>query len=166
MQKNYKIALAVCCFMLILIGIGGLAVLHQSLDTSIYIFSDIKECQTIETLDAKVGRFQKYQDTAFDKHANDLKCTAFFGGEYSCDVYSFQIFAYVFEDTTTAQEYFERTTGKVSDSLSTNFSLASGVISSHLVVFDGKHAYAVYFPTSATAEVLQLLSVCFETKIA
>lgn len=167
MVNRRKMILSVCIIAaLIIVGvIGVIYMMQMHLDTDIYIFADLSECQLLESLNNKDEKFIKYQDAALDDHIRDLKYTSFFGGEYSCDLYEFEIFAYEFSDAASAQSYFENATGKNSDDVDPNFSLVSGFMSSHIIAFNENKAYSIYFPTSAFSEISQLLAEHFTIKI-
>ena len=93
----------------------------------------------------------------------------YFAARYESDELEFEIFAYVFENSETAMQYFENVTGK-NDNLSVNFSISSGVgllgvSSSEIVVIDGKCAYTVFTPRNQLEETKRALGEIFSKKL-
>ena len=67
--------------------------------------------------------------------------------------------------STSAKTYFENATGKNSDAVDTNFSMVSGMLTSHIIVFKDNMAYAIYCPSDALSDVSMVLADCFQLKI-
>ena len=151
----------VCAVVLLLIAVStALMIVHTNV--SVCIFADLEECESIASAD---GSFSEYTEVSSDKHVKTLTYTDFFAGKYKCDGFKFEIFAYEFDSIDSARAYFEEVTGKNSDGLDTNFSLSSGLLNSHLVVFDSNRAYMLYAPTMDMSDVAQFLSGVFSIKI-
>ena len=166
MNKRRIVTIMVCVLVIVLIGLCVLIPVFQLYkNVSIYIFEDISECEAIESLNAEGGHFTKYQDTKKDDKLDNLQYAEFFAGKYFCDQYTFEIFAYVFDDSALAKTYFENATGKKSDTLDTNFSMVSGLTTSHIVVFKENKVYAVYCSNDDLADVTAVLADSFTTKI-
>ncbi len=166
MSKKRIIALTFCVLAVVGIGICAvIPVLRLHFNTSIYIFSDISECNALEAPSVADVYFTKYQNTTQDNNLNGLQYTEFFAGKYFCEQYTFEIFAYEFADPLAAKTYFENATGKNANELDANFSMASGATTSHIVVFNGNMAYAVYCPSNSLFDVATVLEDHFQIKI-
>ena len=166
MSKIQKIICLVCVLAGLVIAIvGGIYVCCVHWDANIYMFAEIAECESLRALNNTEGKFTEY-DTALDKHLGNLSYLSAFSGKYTCDKFSFEIFSYTFADEEAAKIYFEKATGKNNDNRDTNFSLASGILSSRIVVFSGNRAYAVKCSTMDLHAVLQMLEDQFTVKIA
>lgn len=169
MSKEHKIVLIVVLSVILIFALlfavgsifSGLIQNHR-----IHIFADIDECASLETKRVDGWQFTKYADATSDKNAKNLEFTAFFGGKFTCESFDFEIFAYEFSDATNAQTYFKVITGKDPGGVDPNYSLESGASDSRLVVYNGNNAYAIFFPTNALSDVLQLLSEIFSVKIS
>ncbi len=167
MEQRYRILLITCLAVVLIFVLITASMLftRHSVKSGIYIYASIDECKALESLDDEGGKFAAYSDAISDQHIRDFQYSAFYGGEFSCKAYSFQLFAYEFNDAITAQLYFEKATGRNSDEVDPNYSLVSGTMSSRLIVLSGNKCYSAYFPTSALANVTQLLSEIFSVKI-
>ena len=159
------------CF-IILVAVGAMVciatmlfVLSVHMSSNLYIFADIDECELLASSNQEEGVFTNYTNALSDRHIRQLSYVSFFAGEFSGKTISFQIFAYEFADELSAKTYFENATGKNSGKLSQNFSLASGLLESQIVIFDGTRAYSAYFPTRSLSEVLRILENCFTVKV-
>ncbi|MBE6958460.1 MAG: hypothetical protein E7447_04845 [Ruminococcaceae bacterium] len=132
---------------------------------SIYIFEDISECNALVSSNEDGGNFTKYQNAEQDENLENLQYVQSFAGKYTCDRYTFEIFAYAFADPASARTYFENITGKNSYTLEENFSISSGLTSSRIIVFKGNMAYAVYCPARDLDAISEVLENCFQVKI-
>lgn len=165
-MKKKQISILIACLVpVLLLLVFGIIGMSHHLDASIHIFANLNECALIATAQNEDGSFSKYTDTVSDKDASGLAYTDFFAGEYTCGTYEFEIFAYQFDNEDSAQEYFERATGKNSEGVDSNFSLSSGLIKTRLVVFDKNRAYTVRMPTGDVDDVTQFLAAIFSVKI-
>jgi len=160
MKRSSIIFVSVLALCLI-VALVVIAIMHTGV--SIYMFADMEECKTIASAD---DSFSKYTDSSSDKNVSGLTYTDFFAGKYDAGDFQFEIFAYEFDSVDSARAYFDKVTGKNSDGLISNYSSSSGVMSSHIVVFEGKLAYALYLPTSDVVDVAEFLSNVFSIKIA
>ena len=161
MKKRLLITLIVFS-LIVTVGLTAIALRTRKLvDTNIYIFANIQECNALDA----TGKFTPYTDASQDTHVENLPYTAFLAGEYHDGDVAFQIFAYEFESLDTARAYFDDITGKDSSTLSRNFSLSEGMRNARIVVFSENHAYVAYFSNDSTQEVLEILKDIFSTKI-
>ena len=161
MKKRLLITLIVFS-LIVTVGLTAIALRTRKLvDTNIYIFANIQECNALDA----TGKFTPYTDASQDTHVENLPYTAFLSGEYHDGDVAFQIFAYEFESLDTARAYFDDITGKDSSTLSRNFSLSEGMRNARIVVFSENHAYVAYFSNDSTQEVLEILKDIFSTKI-
>ena len=166
MSTSRKVILTLCILAVILIGLCTVVpILRLHLITNIYIFSDISECDSLETLNVENGYFTRYQNAMLDNNLSGLQYTEFFAGTYSCDQYTFEIFAYEFIDSVAAKTYFENATGKNSAASDANFSMVSGIATCHIIVFEGDRAYAIYCPSNDLSDVSVVLADHFQIKI-
>ena len=136
---------------------------------NIYIFNDISECENISFLKYENSILYRYENPSSDTYLRKLSYVEYFAARYESDELEFEIFAYVFENSETAMQYFENVTGK-NDNLSVNFSISSGVgllgvSSSEIVVIDGKCAYTVFTPRNQLEETKRALGEIFSKKL-
>ena len=131
----------------------------------VYIFADISECQAIVQR-ANDGEFSRYDTPSADKNVDGLAYTAFFAGAYSGDSCNFEIYAYEFVDSSTAEIYFQRSANKDTAGVNPNFSGGSNLVDADIVVLHGCTAYAVYMPSACENEVYQFLAGIFSIQIA
>ena len=166
MNRKQMVTLVGCILAVLLIGLSiVMPTLRLHVNTDIYIFEDISECEALASLKTEGGNFTKYQDTKLDGNLNNLQYSKFFAGKYSCAQYNFEIFAYAFDDSASAKTYFKNATGKDSTALDANFSIVSGIMTSHIIVLKGNTAYAVYCPSTDLADVSMILADCFEIRL-
>lgn len=95
-----------------------------------------------------------YEPATSDQHVEGLEYTAFFGGKYQDASCSFEIYAYVFPDTETAEIYYERAADDGAN-MNPNFSGGMGLFGADRVVLNENTVYAVYMPFSANRQCLQ-----------
>lgn len=151
-----------CCFLLaLMIALLVTALYHG--DPVITVFADLEECKTLSKQTDAV--FSAYEDVKLDKAVKDIRYSAFYAGEYSCDQYDFEIFAYTFESTEDARVYFKNTTGKKSEGMYSNFSVSSGFFTSRVVVFEENRAYSVSTKTANLKQVCEFLAGVFSREI-
>ena len=166
MTKRKMITLVACVFAVVIIAVCvALPFLQIHRNTNVYIFSDISECNALEELSVTDGHFTRYQNTTQDSNLQGLQYAAFFAGKYSCEQYTFEIYAYEFTEPAAAKTYFENATGKNTNELDSNFSLASGMTTSHIIAFHKNMAYAVYCPSNDLSDVSMVLAEYFQNKI-
>ena len=118
---------------------------HSS-QKDIYIFADMSECEAFRAMCDKNGTFTEYIDMPADENLGDLSYVTCFAGTYLCDDYSFEFFAYEFEEGEMAKQYFRNCTGKNTNALSENFSLSLGLLRTRLAVVKDAKAYVVFAP--------------------
>ena len=136
-----------------------------SFEVDVHIFSDIEECQGIQSLkseDAKVIIFDSPEE---DKYLNDLQYQKFFACEYTSDDLNFKLFAYEFANAEKAMEYFKSATGKENDPNPT-FSNSSGMGWYERIVVNKNNAYSVCCKTVHKDKMSEFLNSCFTIEIA
>jgi len=130
-----------------------------------YIFQNISECQALSKLGLEDEKLTPYENAEVDKHLNALHYTDFFAAKYTSSTLEFEIFAYTFENTKSAQSYFANLTGK-NDTLETNFLISGGIAGNYeMIVIDGKNAYSIITPKAYLDEIINLLSSVFTKKL-
>ena len=128
------------------------------------IFSNISEFEMIESEFSKKGEIQRYNDTSRDENLEGLQYVAHYAAYYKCEEFEFEIFAYEFQDTEEAHQYFYNHTGRESDR-DTNFFGSGGMFSYDLVVIDGKNAYFASTSSGDVDEMYEFFSNVFSTKL-
>lgn len=156
------------CF--ILIGIFVIAYFTtfrymDDFDYSVYIFSDISECNNLieQETDAKM---ETYDSPSKDKNVADLEYEKFFGGTYSSSQLTFEIFAYEFSSERTAKQYFYNETGKESER-DENYSRSLGGFGKfRMIVISGKNAYVAYTERDTIEVLMKILENTFTKQIS
>ncbi len=161
MKRKYLYILPLCVFIILVLL---LVVRYRQTNSDIYIFSDMAECAQI-TAGTDSGDFTVYADPSADKNLNGLSYADFFAGKCSCDLCTYEIFAYVFHEESQAQAYFQAATGKSGSTNDPNFSLVAGITSTNLTVLKGNMVYRAEIPVRDTKYVLQHLANVFSVKI-
>ena len=131
---------------------------------NLHIFENIEECKLIESNASSDANIIKYDTPNKDLESLDLEYKDFYACKYISDDMEFEIFAYVFEDDSSAKEYFKNKTGK-NQELSTNFSYSSGMSSFRGVVIDGNKAYCVLCKNKYKDKTLEFLNSVFKQQI-
>lgn len=129
-----------------------------------YVFKEIGECEALETSDRKDAKFEKYETPSEDKKLKKLEYETFFGGKYSCDEFSFEIFAYEFKDSDTAKKYYENVTGGISG-FDANFSKIARMSSFIMVVLNNEFSYTIYTSPHNAGAVQDFISEIFSLEI-
>lgn len=167
MKSKLPIILIIFSLCAIILGVSITAIISfKHLNADVYMFKSIEECWKIETQAEENSVFNRYLDTSRDNYLSGLSYNSFFSGKYSCEQYEFEIFAYEFNDTMSAIEYFKKITGKDSIQKSTNFSLSSGIAQSRIIAISETNAYIVYCPTKDFTDVCKMLEKIFTVKIS
>lgn len=128
----------------------------------VYIFADITECEGFSIREDI--QFSIYDTPIKDSNIGTLSYERFIGGYYTLNNIDFELFAYEFNDSLSAKEYFSKTTGK-SDELNTNFSINRGMLTYRLIVIDDKRAYTISSKAENGDEISELLAETFSVKI-
>ena len=132
-------------------------------EIDIHIFSDINECQSIIQNNTNSAEIEIYSSEK-DKNLKNLEYDDYFGCKYTCDGYSFEIFAYNFIDSDTAYQYFENITGKRNNPNPT-FSDNSNLSDYRRVVINKNMAYTVYCKNQYKEKVLEFINEIFSLDI-
>ena len=171
MKKKHKELLSVIIILLVLFGVLAIVVANtwSKQPTDNFIFKDIDECQNLLSLSYEDGKTTVYNSPSDDNYLKDLTYVDFFAAKYESAELEFEIFAYVFNTSETAQKYFKNVTGKSVD-LATNFSSSYGiglfgVSSAELVVIDSERAYIIHIPHNQLEKLEKLLGEIFTVKI-
>jgi hypothetical protein len=80
---------------------------------NVYIFNDISECENISFLKYENSILYRYENPSADTYLRKLSYVEYFAARYESNELEFEIFAYVFENSETAMQYFENVTGKL-----------------------------------------------------
>lgn len=163
-MRNTKVATVIVCVGLGLVLLLLAFSLIRIANVDISIFATLDECDAFASKENEGAGFTKYQDASRDDKVKGLPYADYFAGKYGCDQFTFELFAYVFENNDAAQEYFERVTGKNMGALESNFSLSCGPLNASLVVVDNNQAYTVHMPTGDVRSVTQFLAEVFTIK--
>ena len=129
---------------------------------NIYIFSNIAECEKISTFEDV--SFSKYDSPDKDPYLKGLDYASFAGGNYTFRGDEFELFAYEFDNVSSAQEYFRNVTGKAIKK-TPNYNILRGSFGYRMVVIDEKKAYYLNCSAKAGDEIVELLSEIFTCKL-
>ncbi len=134
-------------------------------DRKVYIFSDIEDCRKVSNKAVDSANVEIYASPEKDENAGSLTYESFFGCNYECDEFEFQIFAYEFADEITSEKYFENVTGR-----KPNGKTSVGTISGAQTVYRrtarfGKQAYCFYTETKNVEKVIEYLNRIFTVEI-
>ena len=129
-----------------------------------YIFSEITECNNF-TIDKKGGaEIIEYDTPDDDRYLENMKYKNFFAAKYKSSEFEFEIFAYEFENSDSAKEYFKNATGRTSD-LDTNFLSSGGITSQKIVVINFEKAYTLYTSADSSEQVKKFIGENFTIQI-
>ena len=160
--------------LVIAVGFFILFTVQPPVDPILYIFSDIDECENIETYGSEHAEITRYDSPTKDKYWDGLKYTAFYGANYTSAEFDFKIFAYEFQTSEHAMKYFENITGKKiigqnvsgnDDHPETTFSTSAGATTYRRVVIDARNAYLITSSKKDAKDVEQFLSKVFSKKL-
>ena len=143
------------------------------LPNNYYIFQDIDECKFLIPSDLSDVKVEYYDEPTKDRDIKDLSYTAFFGMNYKSNTLKYEIFAYEFEDSDSALQYFVNVTGQTSykkrlplDENDENKLLAANKgTSCHIIVVLQNKAYKINIPNKYINEVNELLGNTFSQKL-
>lgn len=161
MPKSTTTRFLICLSVILIVLSAVFFFTFHSSPKKIYIFADMTECEAFRVMSDKNGTFTEYTNMLTDDNLGDLSYVSCFAGTYLCDDYSFEFFAYEFEEGEMAKKYFNNCTGKNTNALSENFSLSLGLLRTHLAVVKDAKAYVVFCPTKDTQDVLLVLEEFF-----
>ena len=129
-----------------------------------YIFSDIGECENINTYKDENATVTVYDTPQEDENLCDLVYNDFFAACYDSSDLKFDIFAYEFTDSDSAKKYYEKVTG-TSQNSDTCFSAYGGMTTYTVVVIDGSNAYCANTTQKDSEELKSFLGEVFSKKI-
>lgn len=130
----------------------------------VHIFTDIKECQNIQSSKADDADVTIYDSPTKDKDLKDLEFQAFFGCKYKSDSLTFELFAYEFENSDVAMNYYANATGKRKDPNPT-FTASTGIPTFSMAVVSENRAYSVSCLTGNKTALIAFLNSCFTENI-
>ena len=130
--------------------------------TDVYIYNEISECYSIENCPNE--SIIVYDQPSEDKYIKELEYKNFYGCDFTAKEFSFQLFAYQFENSDSANEYFRSVTGKKS-SEEKNFTDVTSLFSYRRVVVDNENAYIVYSEPEDAAAVIAFLNGIFTKEL-
>ena len=129
----------------------------------IHIFEDIQQCEGILE-NTEGATVEVLEDPSTDRRLKKLTYTAFWGCKYKSSTMSFTLYAYEFEDTAAANNYFAYVTGKTNEREWT-YSTSAGMNQYRHIVIDGTKAYCLYTLTSDKDDVLALINSVFTKEL-
>ena len=159
-EKRNKLLIFAVIFILVL-GLYSCG----SFEVDVHIFSDIEECQTIQSFKSADAEVEVYTSSEKDKYLKDLQYQEFFACEYRSDELTFELFAYEFKSADEAMSYFQNATGK-GDNPNPAFSNNSGMGRYESVVVSENKAYSARCKTVQEDKMTEFLSSCFTIEIA
>ena len=149
------------CWMLLIVIICLLCACVPE-KSNYYIFSDITECEKIYlSNDAEVT---KIVDASKDGYLSNIKYDSFCGIDYSSKDVNFELYAYVFNESSLAQQYFEYVSVRKSER-ETNFFCSGGMIYYNLVVIHHEKAYLIKTYQGDIEKVQKLISTVFNEEL-
>ena len=172
-NKKFKIPvllilpLVLVCILAIMYAVLQLVIAHPEWTEANYVmFHSVEECQQIEEITSTDVKCVQTYTADQDKKLKGLSYAAFFGGEFETADFSFEIFAYEFEDADAAKQYFANHTGKSLDLLGdASFTASSGIGGSSLVIFQGHNAYVIFTGVGDLKNVEALLAEVFSAEL-
>ena len=135
---------------------------HGSIDY--YIFSDLSEVKKLESSEQLGVTVVKLSSPDGDKNLGDLKYNDFFAADYNSEELNFRIFAYEFENSDIAKEYFKNIKGS-NDGLETNFLASWSLFGFSLTVIDENKAYSAYTSVAQAETLKGFLGELFSVKL-
>lgn len=84
---------------------GFVKSLDESVSCDIYMFESISELDSMENSFKEYGEVEKYSPSD-DEYLNELEYKNSYLARYECDSYEFEIFAYEFQSTEDARQYY------------------------------------------------------------
>lgn len=135
-------------------------------DVEVYIFTDLSECQAIESDQFTNAQVTVYDSPSNDKYIKDLDYSNFYACNYSSAQMHFELFAYEFPDSETAQAYFRNATGQAGNK-TVNYLISEGLFSQthHRIVCSKNLAYSIYTNPSDADAVANYINHIFSEKI-
>ena len=136
----------------------------KDIEPDLHIFSNMEDCKNIENLKSEDAKVKIYDSPKVDKDLKKLVYQDFFGCEYKSDDFSFELFAYVFENDDIAMDYFENVTGKVNDPNPT-FLNSAGMFTYERIVINYNKAYRLTCKNTNKEKVIEFINICFSTEV-
>ena len=102
-------------FVFVAVGLGYMFINYTVLNplpNDYYIFNTIEECEGLIPGDQSGIKVERYDTPSGDKDIKNLTYSDFFGMEFKSDELEYEIFAYEFDNSETALEYFNNCTGQ------------------------------------------------------
>ena len=149
---------------MVILGITSLLPACMFEDYDIYIFSDLSECQAIETSKSADATVTIHATPDKDKHIRNLTYRDFYACTYSSPKMQFTLFAYEFPDSETALKYYSRAANKSPD-YPNDFSGSYGFLKFEKAVICDNFAYYIYGSPLDDKEVSNFLNSIFSKKL-
>lgn len=145
----------------LIIPILSLCSCHRFETLNVRIFTDIKECRSINSDNAEVTIFENPEK---DKYLQKLEYQDYFGCEYVSDDFSFELFAYEFSSNDVAMNYYSNATGKQTDPNPT-FSDSTGMSLFKRIVLKDNKVFFLMCRKSDKEKVLEFINSHFSEDI-
>jgi len=136
----------------------------RTFETDVHIFSNIEECQVIESLNDDSSYVKTYSSPDEDENLKNLQFEEFFGCKYTSDDLDFELFAYEFSNADIAMSYFKNLTGKENDPNPT-FCDSSGMFWFKRIVVKENNAYTVLCKKEYKDKMIEVINGCFKEEI-
>jgi len=127
---------------------------------SVYIFSDIVECNNLESNKSNAANVITLDSVDDDPNLNELEYNEFYAIKYESQDMKFEIFAYEFTNRENAKSYFESSAKRDCVS-SRDFYVSTTLISYTVRVLDGERAYILYSKPKYKEAIDKYLSEAF-----
>lgn len=151
------------CVIFLSVAIGHLVYGYRNIDRGFYIFQDIDECRNLASYenDAEV---KSYDSPEQDKNYKGQPLISFVGMNYKSKTMKYKLFAYEFENSDQAKQYFSKITGKNYDN-ALYVSKSSGMSSYRIVVAFENRAYCIETSNRYIKQVDTMLASQFSNKL-
>lgn len=168
-----KIRLAICLVLCLGIIIGALInIIATPFNNEFFIFQDLSECEQLFPVGHSNVIVQRYDTPNGDKNLKGLPYVGFFGMTYQSNAYEYEIFAYEFENSDVALNYYINVTGRdglqkktpLRNNEDAFLSYSQGMFSFQIVVAYQNKAYQLRAPKQHEAKISTLLANTFSKK--
>ena len=170
MNKTKKNAVVVCIACLVGVAIAWFVyTLFNPLPNEYFLFQEIEECEGLIPDNQSDAKIERYDLPSGDKDLMALPYYAFFGMKLESDEMEYEIFAYEFEDSDSALQYYENVTGKSNvqwDEEKPLLSATKGMFSYRVIVVSQNRAYKLIAPNRYVDEVHEVLAKAFSQKFS
>lgn len=142
MRKKVKIICGCSIFLVcIMVCFSCFFVFIEPVPDGAYIFSDISECQKLNKNNETSNKTDISPED--DSNLDVLKYNLSYTAKQKSTECNYKIYAYVFEDNTMAERYFEKCTKRVCSG-EKDFYFYSNFVNYNIYVKDGNRVYSLY----------------------